>query len=217
MRLPLTARQNQAFEFIRDYLHRHRLAPTHQEIGDALGLKSTNAIYKILKALEQKGYIERPPHKARSLRLVDPQDDPFSGGFELPTLPLISRVSSTDSTLPDDLRRSNRRFTVDYFFLNGADPDACLFGRAGDDGMNRDGIRKGDYLVIEECLWRDLRADTLGAFLVGPQLLIRRFAFANHNLLLRPSDTRAYDDGKFPPDTDACYVIGRVRSLLRRF
>jgi len=67
---PLTQRQNQAYDFIEQYLDRHRKPPTLQEIGDALGIASTNGVYKLLQKLEEKGWIEREKHKARSIQLA---------------------------------------------------------------------------------------------------------------------------------------------------
>ena len=43
---------------MRDY----RKPPTIKEIGQALGIRSTNGVFKLLKALEKKGYIEREQH-----------------------------------------------------------------------------------------------------------------------------------------------------------
>ena len=48
---PLTQRQNRAYDFIEQYLSRHRKPPTLQEIGDALGISSTNGVYKLLQKL----------------------------------------------------------------------------------------------------------------------------------------------------------------------
>ncbi|WP_243665197.1 LexA family protein [Rhodothermus marinus] len=57
----LTARQNEAYEFIRTYQRRHHKPPTLQEIGEALGIRSTNGVFKLLRALEKKGYLRRDP------------------------------------------------------------------------------------------------------------------------------------------------------------
>ena len=74
---PLTQRQNQAYDFIEQYLDRHRKPPTLQEIGDALDIASTNGVYKLLQKLEEKGWIEREKHKARSIQLAGREQDPL--------------------------------------------------------------------------------------------------------------------------------------------
>lgn len=213
MRVRLTERQNQAYEFIRSYMRTERKPPTLQEIGDALGIRSTNGVYKLLQALEQKGYIEREQHAARGLRLTA-SEDPFSLDEGTPNLILVSRTASDQ---PERLRqRPSGSLAVDPYFLRGvADQDATLLARAGDDGMNGDGIRKGDFLIIEEVDWPSLRSGELVAALVGEELYARRFHFANGRIHLRPAD-RTYTEETFSPQDPGCYVVGRVLGLMRR-
>ena len=209
----LTQRQNEAYEFIRSFIDREQKPPTMQEIGDALGIASTNAVYKLLQALEKKGYIEREKHAARSIRLLNNDTDPFGMGGGPTRLPLVSR---TASDRPDQLRhRPKQMITVDPRLLNAArDPDDCLVGQSGDDGMNGAGIHKGDLLIVEERSWDDLRNGTVAAFLVQEQFLARELHVANRRLHLRPAD-RHYTEETFPPDDPSCYVVGRVIGVMR--
>jgi SOS-response transcriptional repressors (RecA-mediated autopeptidases) len=209
----LTQRQNEAYEFIRGYLDRNRKPPTLQEIGDALGISSTNGVYKLLRTLEKKGWIERNKHEARSIQLTDQEQHPLGVGGGLPSLPIVSRTPSDE---PEQLReRPTGTLSVDDRLLrNAQDPEACLLGPAGDDGMDGAGIRKGDLLLIEEMDWADLENGTLAAALVETQLLAREFHFANRKLHLRPAD-RHYAEETFSPNDPGCYVIGRLLGLIR--
>lgn len=209
----LTQRQNEAYEFIRSYVDQHRKPPTMEEIGAALGIASTNGVYKLLQALEKKGWIEREKHAARGIRLIDDEHDPFEMDGALPSLPVVSRTASDQ---PERLRdRPKGTLSVDDRLLRQADdPDACLVGQAGDDGMNGAGIYKGDLLLIEEMHWDDVDNGTLVAVLLREQLLPRDFHFANGRIHLRPAD-RHYTEETFPPDHPGCYVIGRLLGLIR--
>jgi repressor LexA len=211
----LTQRQNEAYEFIRGYVDQHRKPPTMEEIGEALGIASTNGVYKLLQALEKKGWIEREKHAARGIRLPEEERDPLGMGSGLPNLPIVSR---TPSDQPERLRdRPRGTLSVDDRLLREAeDPDACLLGPAGDDGMNGAGIHKGDLLLIEERDWADLDNGMLVAALVEETLLPREFYFANGRLHLRPAD-RHYTEETFPPKHPGCYIIGRLLGLIRRF
>lgn len=207
----LTQRQNEAYEFIRGYLDRNRKPPTLSEIGTALGIASTNGVFKLLQALEQKGWIEREKHKARGIQLPEEERSTrWNGG---PSLPI---VSSTPSDEPERLRdRPKGTLSVDERLLrNVQDPDACLIGVAGDDGMTEAGIHKGDLLVVEEGKWSDLENDTLVAVLVGEQLLARTFHVVDQKIHLRPT-ARHYREETFPPDHPGCYIIGRLLGLIR--
>lgn len=210
----LTERQNQALEFIRSYYRRHRKPPTLREIGEALGIASTNGVHKLVTALEAKGYVEREPNAARGLRLVEGEHDAFALDDASPTLMVVSRTASDQ---PERLRqRPTAYFSVDPYFLRGvADAETCFIARAGDDGMNGDGIRKGDFVIVEEVPWQRLRNGELAACLVGEELRVRRFHFNNDRLHLQPAD-RHYTDEMYTPDDPGCYVAGRVIGLLRR-
>jgi repressor LexA len=209
----LTQRQNEAYEFIRGYVDRNRKPPTLQEIGDALGISSTNGVYKLLRALERKGYIEREKHAARGIRLLDEDEDPFGFDGGPPSLPVVSRTPSDE---PGRLReRPQGTLSVDARLLRRAeDPDACLIGRAGDDGMNGAGIHKGDLLIVEEGPWEGLDNGTLTAVLVRDRLLPRELHFANNRLHLRPAD-RHYTEETFSPRDPGCHVIGRILGIIR--
>jgi repressor LexA len=209
----LTQRQNEAYEFIRGYMDQHRKPPTMEEIGEALGIASSNGVYKLLRALEKKGWIEREKHAARGIELVDDAPDPFAMGGGLPSLPVVSRTASDQ---PERLReRPKGTISVDDRLLRQArNTDDCLVGQAGDDGMNGAGIHKGDLLLIEERDWDALDNGMLVAVLVKEQLLPREFHFANGRIHLRPAD-RHYTEETFPPDHPGCYVIGRLLGLIR--
>lgn len=211
--VPLTQRQNRAYDFIVDYLERHQKPPTLQEIGEALDISSTNGVFKLLRKLEKKGWIEREKHKARSIQIKKRDQDPFGMGNGPPRLPIVSR---TPSDQPERLREHpTGTLSVDYSLLRKAqNPNACLFGQAGDDGMNDTGIQKGDLLLIEERDWDDLENGVLVGALFQGQLLPREYEFANRKIHLRPTAPH-YAEHTFSPTDSDYYVIGRVLGLIR--
>lgn len=211
---PLTKRQNDVYEFIRSSFRRHGRPPTMMEIGAALGIASTNAVSKHLRALAKKGYVRRAPNEARAIELLEG----FEGLFdedEVPSLPVVGR---TDSSAPQGLWRRPRGFLyTDPLVLGARDPDRCLVGRAGDDGMSDAGIFKGDYLVIEDRPWEEL--DIVRGFvagvLLGDLLVARHLVAAGEGLTLVPSH-RSYPEVAFVPGDDGCHVIGPVLGAMRR-
>ncbi len=210
----LTERQNEVYEFVRSYLRDRNKPPTLKEIGRGLGIRSTNGVYKLLSALEAKGYIRREKHVARGITLVEDAGDPFAFDVDATRLTVVHRTTGSPEMLR---RRSRRSLSVDPRLLHKAhDPEACLIVRAGDDGMNGDGIQKDDFLVVEEYPWQDLAKGRLVACLVHEELRVRRLYFTNGRLHLRPSD-RHYTEETFPPGTSDCHVIGPVLALIRGF
>ena len=81
--------------------------------------------------------------------------------------------------------------------------------------MNSDGIRKGDFMIIEEMPWQQVPNGDIAAFLVREELQVRRFILANGRLHLRPAD-RTYTEETFSPNDPGCHVIGRVAGVMRR-
>lgn len=75
-----TPRQLQVLEAIASETRRLGMPPTIRELGDALGISSTNGVNDILKALERKGLVCRRPGKARGIRLAGPQSDGAHAG-----------------------------------------------------------------------------------------------------------------------------------------
>src|SRR5690348_15370776 len=67
----LTKRQEQTLDFIRKSIEERGYPPTLREIGEYMGIRSTNGVNDHLRALERKGYLRREDMKSRALRLVD--------------------------------------------------------------------------------------------------------------------------------------------------
>jgi SOS-response transcriptional repressor LexA len=66
----LTQRQRDIYDYIRDRIEVLGFPPSVREIGDQFGISSPNGVMSHLKALEKKGFIERDPQAARSIRLL---------------------------------------------------------------------------------------------------------------------------------------------------
>lgn len=70
--LQLTLRQRQIVEFIQHNQERAGLVPTHQEIADHFGFRSSNAVREHLRLIRQKGILEASDGRARALKVVFP-------------------------------------------------------------------------------------------------------------------------------------------------
>ena len=70
----LTDRQRAVLEFISESISDRGFPPTLREIGNRLGIRSTNGVNDHLRALERKGYLTREDMKSRTLRLVRTPD-----------------------------------------------------------------------------------------------------------------------------------------------
>src|SRR5512138_1510129 len=64
----LTRRQAQTLDYIRQSIEQRGYPPTLREIGEYMGIRSTNGVNDHLRALERKGYLTREDMKSRALR-----------------------------------------------------------------------------------------------------------------------------------------------------
>jgi SOS-response transcriptional repressor LexA len=71
MTLPLTRRQEQLWRFIKSCDR----SPTHQEMADAIGLKSRGQVNLMVVALKERGFVDYLPARARSIVALNPEED----------------------------------------------------------------------------------------------------------------------------------------------
>ena len=221
VRTRLTERQNQVYEFLRTYVRRNGKPPTIKEIGQSLGIRSTNGVYKMLVVLEDKGYITRTKHEARGIALVD--EEPGYGADEPPGVLMLKLQEGvgrrarlmTSETAAHPLPRTRRPVLVDPSLLpDDVDLDHCLGVRAADDGMNGAGVRKGDLVIVEEMDWRDVPSGALAAALFFDRVVVRQFEAAEERLHFRAAD-KTYADEAVRPDDPEFFVIGRALAVMR--
>ena len=65
----LTRKQHDLLVFIHERMSKSDVAPSFEEMKEALSLKSKSGIHRLITALEERGYIERLPHRARALEI----------------------------------------------------------------------------------------------------------------------------------------------------
>ena len=63
----LTVKQNQLLNYLIIRIEKDGVSPSYEEICKELELKSKSGIHRIVKSLEERGYIERLENKARAI------------------------------------------------------------------------------------------------------------------------------------------------------
>jgi repressor LexA len=71
----LTRKQHQLLIFINERLNATGVAPSFDEMKEALGLKSKSGIHRLISGLEERGFIRRLAHRARALEVLRLPDD----------------------------------------------------------------------------------------------------------------------------------------------
>ena len=68
---PLTSRQTEVLDYIRDTHKRRGYPPTVRDIGEALGMRSPSTVHFHLNALIEKGWLRREPGKPRAIQIIE--------------------------------------------------------------------------------------------------------------------------------------------------
>lgn len=135
---PLTNRQQQIFDLIKDTINDTGMPPTRAEIASFFGFKSANAAEEHLKALAKKGYIEMLPGTSRGIRLAEQF-------LEEEGLPLIGRVAAGEPILAQE-------HVEDHYKMDGSlfHPAADYLLRVDGESMKDIGILDGDILAVHQ-------------------------------------------------------------------
>jgi repressor LexA len=158
----LTKRQKQLVDFLKNYISEHGYAPTLSEVGQYFGLSSLATVHKHLHNLEQKGFIRRMHNHSRALEITPERR--ATGARELSLLGLVAAGAPIEAierndtiSVPDEFVRRDNTF--------------CL--RVKGDSMVEDGIRDGDYIIVEG---RDAanNGETVVA-LIGGEATVKKF------------------------------------------
>jgi len=64
----LTHKQQQVFDFIKDYTKKHKWSPVHQEVAEHFGWTRANST-EYVKILVDKGYLEKIEMPYRNLKV----------------------------------------------------------------------------------------------------------------------------------------------------
>src|ERR1700746_3896218 len=66
----LTRKQFELLRFIHERLKEAGVPPSFDEMKDALDLRSKSGIHRLITALEERGFIRRPPNRERAIEVV---------------------------------------------------------------------------------------------------------------------------------------------------
>ena len=135
---PLTNRQQQIFDLIKEAISETGMPPTRAEIAEFFGFKSANAAEEHLKALAKKGYIEMLPGTSRGIRLAEQF-------IEEEGLPLIGQVAAGEPILAQEHVEDHYKMDGNLFH-----PAADYLLRVNGESMKDIGILDGDLLAVHQ-------------------------------------------------------------------
>mgnify|MGYP001598348533 CR=1 FL=1 len=196
-------RQNQIFEFIKQYIQNHGSAPTLREIADAMGVSSLATVHEHLMTLVEKGLIKRKEGKRRSIDIVGPVN--FTNeGIEVPILGFIAAgapiepYTDPNASMAIPSSFSSRKRRVYVLQVRG-------------ESMIEEQIRDGDYVIIEQTDIAN-NGEIVVALLDNGMATLKRYFKEATRIRLEPANAKMQ-----PIFVKNVRIQGKVVGLIRRY
>ncbi|MCG6659057.1 transcriptional repressor LexA [Halomonas campisalis] len=185
MTRPLTARQQNVYDFIVKTMNEFGYPPTRAEIARALGFRSPNAAEEHLRALERKGVIRVIRGTSRGIRLpaqeVESSTEPSAEG-----LPIIGEVAAGSPILAAEHIDRYCPLPPEYFT-----PRADYLLKVRGLSMKDIGILEGDLLAVHRT--ERVRDGQIVVARLEDEVTVKRFQRLGHRVTL------AAENPDFPP------------------
>ena len=202
----LTLKQKKLLDYIVQYCSSNKIYPTFDEMKSYLNIKSKSGIHKLLSSLEDKGIIERLPHKARALKLKKVINLPKSDERSLPFLGRIAAGNPIEA-----ITGSFEQISVPNYLINGKDEHFTL--EVTGDSMIEDGINDGDIVVIKKSNVAN-SGDIIVALVDDNEVTLKRFRSYKNSIALEPAN-KNYKTRIF--GFDRVKIQGTLSGLIRKF
>ena len=207
----LTARQQEIWQFLVDYVDRHGYPPTVREIGEAVGLASPSTVHAHLANLERAGLLRRDPTKPRALDLIghrravpaaESEREP-----EVVKLPLLGQIAAGGPLLAE--QNVEDEIGVPEPLSRRAD----FLLRVKGDSMIEAGILDGDIVVVQRA--QDARNGEIVVALVGDdefadEATVKTFYRDGNRVRLQPENAALE-----PIYADFVQILGTVTGVFR--
>ena len=193
MTQPLTARQQNVYDFIVKMMGDHGYPPTRAEIARALGFRSPNASEEHLRALERKGAIRIVRNTSRGIRLPaqEVSDESAADATSISEnasrgLPIIGEVAAGSPILAAEHIDRYGPLPSEYFT-----PNADYLLRVRGLSMKDVGILEGDLLAVHRT--EHVRDGQIVVARIDDDVTVKRFKRQGHHVQLIAENT------DFPP------------------
>lgn len=239
----LTKKQQELLVFINDRVTSDGVSPSFEEMKEALHLRSKSGVHRLIKALEERGFIRRLPNRARALEVLRmPQDEApkpkrttgvslevVEGGFRRKPTSTPKPSVTTPAPAPPP---SNEEIPVLGRIAAGTPieaiqhevdrlaPPPALIG-AGEhyilevqgESMIEAGIHDGDYVIIKRC---DSAAtgDIIVALVDDEEATLKRLRRKGASVALEAANPK-FETRIYGPDR--VRIQGKLVGLMRRY
>ncbi len=204
--MPVTAKQQRVFEFIRRYIESNHEPPTIAEIGRQFQMSSSASVHAILTTLEREGLIKRIPNVSRGIQVVEQQQQETTDeNTDIPLLgtvaagqPIEAILSHDTVSVPRDMQGRGRTFAL----------------RVRGDSMIEENIQDGDIIVVTSQKTAD-NGQVVVALIDGNYATVKKFYRESEFIRLEPANPQFKPI--FIKTPERIQIQGVVTGLIRKY
>ncbi len=220
----LTKKQRDLLLFIHQHLSEDDVPPSFEEMKNALGLKSKSGIHRLISGLEERGYIERLPHRARALQIkklpegIKKDSESISNAVtaayanenlsNFDQVPLRGKIAA--GTPIEAINHDGEFIDIPPGFAGSGELYALTI--EGDSMINA-GIHDSDVVIIKQCNTAE-NGTIIVALVDGEEATLKRLRRAGNKIVLEPENDE-YEPRILEPER--VQIQGRLVSLMRTY
>jgi repressor LexA len=210
---PLTARQREVLEFVKQFMTKAGYPPTVREIGAHFGFVP-RSVFDHLKALGRKGYLRRDPAKSRSLQILEPDSRAIpQSAIRNPQsyreLPILGRVAAGQPLLSDQNLEGTSVVPQDW-----VNSDEAFLLKVQGESMIGAHICPGDQALVRRQSTAE-NGDIVVA-LLNDEATVKRIFFRPDGIVLQPENP-SMAPIQVKKSEKSFQIVGKVVGLLRKF
>ncbi len=208
----LNKREKAILKYIEKQIKTNGYPPSVREIGKAVGLKSTATVHGYLRALQEKGYIQKEEQKGRTLKLLkggvlenqQTLDKPLYNGKELVDVPVIGKITAGEPILA--VENVTDTFPIPIDFVGNS--ESFMLTVRGE-SMIEAGILNGDYILVKK--QNTANNGEIVVALIGEEATVKTFYKEKDHIRLQPENSTMD-----PIIVPTCEILGKVAGVFRK-
>jgi repressor LexA len=205
----LTARQQEIWNYLVEYVDQHGYPPTVREIGEHVGLASPSTVHAHLANLERAGLLRRDPTKPRALELVGRErreaDAAVVELHDVTRLPLLGEIAAGGPMLAEQ--------NIEEYLPMPSSTKGDFLLRVKGESMIDAGILDGDLVIVQTT--QDARNGEIVVALAGEdesadEATVKTFYREDGRVRLQPENASMQ-----PIYATHVQILGRVVGVFR--
>lgn len=180
----LSKRQREVLDYIQSRILHNNIPPTYREIGDALGISSTNGVSDHVKALIKKGYLRKVSNGSGAARgLILTEKSSIQRSETVVDVPLLGTVAAGAPILAEESYERTIRLDASM-----ADTNSPVFAlRVRGDSMINAGIYEDDIVIVRQTQ-SDYRPGDIVVALIDGEATVKYFFRESNRICLQPAN-----------------------------